>query len=156
MKVVFALVRGALAGALVLVLGVFLYRSYILYASGASLTAVPLPEMLLDVMALHHYAAIGAGVGAAVSALVRLWSLWTERRRHLAGALAERVGVVGRGQRVVIHDAVDRVEVALQPDGVADQAQVVAEMDDAGRLDPAEDPRRRRRELGVGAHGGRV
>ena len=67
MKFVFALVRGALAGALVLVLGVFLYRSYILYASGASLTAVPLPEMLLDVMALHHYAAIGAGVGAAVS-----------------------------------------------------------------------------------------
>ncbi|MBA2593690.1 MAG: hypothetical protein M3495_11555 [Pseudomonadota bacterium] len=84
MKIVFALVRGALAGALVLVLGVFLYRSYILYASGASLTAVPLPEMLLDVMALHHYAAIGAGVGAAVSALVPLWSLWTGRRRHLA------------------------------------------------------------------------
>jgi hypothetical protein len=84
MKIVFALVRGALCGALVLVLGVFLYRSYILYASGASLTAVPLPEMLLDVMALHHYAAIEAGVGAAVSALVHLWSLWTDRRRHLA------------------------------------------------------------------------
>ncbi|MGH8575117.1 MAG: hypothetical protein ACREX8_21485, partial [Gammaproteobacteria bacterium] len=84
MRFVFALVRGALAGALVLILGVFLYRSYILYASGASLTAVPLPEMLLDVMALHHYAAIGAGVGAAASALFRLWSLWTDRRRHLA------------------------------------------------------------------------
>lgn len=24
------------------------------------------------------------GVGAAVSALVHLWSLWTDRRRHLA------------------------------------------------------------------------
>ena len=45
---------------------------------------MPLPEMLLDVMELHHYAAMGAGVGAAVSALVHLWSLWTERRRHLA------------------------------------------------------------------------
>ncbi|MGH8567172.1 MAG: hypothetical protein ACREXU_03925, partial [Gammaproteobacteria bacterium] len=84
MKIVFTLARGALAGALVLVLGVFLYRSYILYASGASLTAVPLPEMLVDVMALHRYAAIGAGVGAAVSALFRLWSLWSDRRRHLA------------------------------------------------------------------------
>lgn len=83
MKVVLGLVRGALAGALVLVLGVLLYRGYILYASGASLTAVPLPQMLLDVMALPHYAAIGAGVGAAVSALFRLWSLWTDRRRHL-------------------------------------------------------------------------
>ena len=84
MKFASVLVRGALCGALMLVLGVFLYRSYILYASGASLTAVPLPEMLLDVMALHHYAAIGGGVGAAVSALVRLWSLWTDRRWHLA------------------------------------------------------------------------
>jgi hypothetical protein len=37
-----------------------------------------------DVMALHHYAAIGAGVGAAVSVLLRLWSLWADRRRHLA------------------------------------------------------------------------
>ncbi|MGH8478059.1 MAG: hypothetical protein ACREXK_00405 [Gammaproteobacteria bacterium] len=84
MKFVFGLVRGALCGALVLVLGVFLYRSYILYTSGASLTAVPLPEMLLDVMALHHYAAIGAGVGAAVSALFRLWSRWPDHRRHPA------------------------------------------------------------------------
>lgn len=40
--------------------------------------------MLLDVMELHHYAAIGAGVGAAVSTFIRLWSLWTDRRRHLA------------------------------------------------------------------------
>ncbi len=84
MRFVSALLRGALSGALVLVLGVFLYRSYILYASGTSPTAVPLPEMLLDVMALHHYAAIGAGVGAAVSALFRLWSLWTDRRRQLS------------------------------------------------------------------------
>ncbi|MDQ3775952.1 MAG: hypothetical protein M3461_17145 [Pseudomonadota bacterium] len=80
MKLVFAVVRGALCGALVLVLCVFLYRSYILYASGASLTAVPLPDMLLDVMALHHY----AGVGAAVLAFIRLWSLWTDHRRNLA------------------------------------------------------------------------
>jgi hypothetical protein len=106
MKIVFALVRGALCGALVLVLGVFLYRSYILYASGASLTAVPLPEMLLDVMALHHYAAIGAGVGAAVSALVRCgrWGrtaagIWRRNGRRIPSITARSTPRSSRSTR---------------------------------------------------------
>ena len=48
---------------------------------------------------------------------------------------------MGARQRVVVDDAVDRLVLVLEPDVVADRAQVVAEVDDPGRLDPGEDPR---------------
>ena len=81
-----------------------------------------------------------------------------QRRRHLAGARAQDVGVVGARQRVVVDDAVDRLVLVLEPDVVADRAQVVAEVDDPGRLDAREDPRLadgRRERRGGRSHVGR-
>ena len=52
-------------------------------------------------------------------------------------------GVVGARQRVVVDDAVDRLVLVLEHHVVADRAQVVAEVDEPGRLDAREDPRSR-------------
>ena len=60
-----------------------------------------------------------------------------QRRRHLARPLAQHVAVVRARQRVVVDDAVDRLVLGLEPDVVADRAEVVAEVDDARRLDAA-------------------
>ena len=73
-----------------------------------------------------------------------------QRRGHLAGARAQDVGIVGGGQGVVVDDAVDRLVLVLQAHVVADRAEVVAEVDDAGRLDAAERAKR-----GRGRAGGR-
>ncbi len=86
-----------------------------------------------------------------------------QRGRHLAGPGAEELRVVGARQRVVVDDAVDRLVLELEPDVVPDRAEVVAEVDDPRRLDPAEDPRpgrgrgdRRRRGGELGRHRPRV
>ena len=77
----------------------------------------------------------------------------------------ERIGVVEARQGVVVDDAIDRLVLDLERDVVADRAEVVAEVDDPGRLDAAEDAlaggRSRRRGgdggwLQVGRHGWRV
>ena len=73
-------------------------------------------------------------------ALLRVEPEREERRGHVAGPGSERVGVVEARQGVVVDDAVDRLVLALERDVVADRSQIVAEMDDPGRLDPAEDP----------------
>ena len=59
-------------------------------------------------------------------------------RRHLAGLAAESVRIVGARQGVVVDDAVDRLELVLEPDVVADRAEVVPDVGRAGRLDAAE------------------
>ena len=59
------------------------------------------------------------------------------RRRTSASCVAR--------QRVVVDDAVDRLVLLGERDVVPDRAQVVAEMDDPGRLDAGEDPGRRAR-----------
>ena len=64
-----------------------------------------------------------------------------QRGGHLAGPRAQDIGVVRARQRVVVDDAVDRLVLGLEPDVVADGAEIVAEMDDPGRLDAREDPR---------------
>ena len=86
-----------------------------------------------------------------------------QRGRHLPGPTAQQRGVVGAGQRVVVDDAVDRLVLVLEAHVVADRAQVVAEVDDPGRLDPGEDARlrggrgeRSGRRGHVGRHGWRV
>src|SRR5205085_948543 len=53
----------------------------------------------------------------------------------LAGRLAQFVGVLRQGQRVQIDDAEDAFVIVLQRDPVADRAEIVAEMQIAGRLD---------------------
>ena len=61
-------------------------------------------------------------------ACVRIEPEGQEGRGHLARSRAEHVGIVEARQRVVVDDAVDRLELALQRDIVANRAQVVAEV----------------------------
>ena len=96
-------------------------------------------------------------------ALVGIETEGQQRGGHLAGSRAQDVGVVRARQRVVVDDAVDRLVLGLEPDVVADGAQVVAEMDDPGRLDAREDARsggrrfeRREGRCQLGRHGSRV
>ena len=66
-----------------------------------------------------------------------------------------RAGIVGARQGVVVDDAVDRLVLPLERDVVADRPEVVAEVDDARRLDAAEDARplgRGARRRGGGSH----
>jgi hypothetical protein len=86
-----------------------------------------------------------------------------EGRGHLSRLAAQGVRVVEARQRVVVDDAVDRLELLLERHVVADGAEVVAEMDDPGRLDAAEDPLAGDRVGGrggtcidLGRHGSRV
>ena len=67
---------------------------------------------------------------------------------HLARPPAHDVRVVGARQRVVVDDAVDRLVLVLEHHVVADRAEVVAEVDDPGRLDAGEDPLARAGRLG--------
>src|SRR5207248_1993833 len=53
----------------------------------------------------------------------------------LARRLAQLVGVLRLGQRVQIDNAEDAVVIVLQRDPVADRAEIIAEMQIAGRLD---------------------
>ena len=84
--------------------------------------------------------------------LLRVEAEGQQRGGHLARLAAQRVGVVEARQGVVVDDAVDRLELVLERDVVADRAQVVAEVDDPRRLDAAEDPVRL--ECVVGRAGG--
>jgi len=70
-----------------------------------------------------------------------------QAQRHLVGAAADELGIVGRGQRVIVHDAVDGLVAILHGDVVSERAQVVADMWQAGGLDAGED---------ASATGGRV
>ena len=54
---------------------------------------------------------------------------------HLAGRLAQFARVLRQGQRVQVDDAEDAVVIVLQRDPVADRAEIIAEMQIAGRLD---------------------
>ena len=74
-------------------------------------------------------------------AALRVQAEGQQRRRHLAGPGPQQDRIVGARQGVVVDDAVDRLVLPLQPDVVADRAQVVAEVDDPGRLDAGEDAR---------------
>ena len=85
-------------------------------------------------------------------AALRVEAQGEQRGGHLARPLAQDGRVVRARQRVVVDDAVDRLVLVLQPDVVADRAEVVAEVGDAGRLDAGEDARRR---LGRGQRRGR-
>ena len=62
-----------------------------------------------------------------------------ERRRHLAGLGAQLGRVLPHRDRMQVHDAEDAVMVALQAHPVADGAQVIAQMQIAGRLNAGED-----------------
>src|SRR6185312_2624606 len=57
------------------------------------------------------------------------------RRRDLARRLAQLVGILRLGQRVQIDDTEDAVVIVLQRDPVADRAEIITEMQIAGRLD---------------------
>ena len=69
-------------------------------------------------------------------AAVRIEAEGQQRGGHLARPRPQQDRVVLARQRVVVDDAVDRLVLGLEADVVADRAQVVAEMDDPGRLDP--------------------
>ena len=96
-------------------------------------------------------------------AAVRVQAQGEERGGHLEGACPQQHGIVAARQRVVVDDAVDRLVLPLERDVVPDRPEVVAEVDDARRLDAAEDARplrrgARGRRCGkhVEGHGGRV
>ena len=55
--------------------------------------------------------------------------------RHLARRGAQLGGILRLGQRVQVDDAEDALVVVLQRDPVADRAEIIAEMQIAGRLD---------------------
>ena len=61
-------------------------------------------------------------------------------RRRVVHGLAERLGLVGDGDRVKVDDAVDRLAAVLPGDVLGDRADVVAEVLTARRLDAGEDP----------------
>ncbi len=59
--------------------------------------------------------------------------------RHLARRMAQFERVLRQGQRVQVDDAEDAFAVVLQCDPVADRAEIIAEMQVAGRLDAGKD-----------------
>jgi hypothetical protein len=97
-----------------------------------------------------------------------LLGIQTERQqpeRHLVRVAADGLAVVGRRERVIVHDAVDRIVGLLHRDVVPERPEVVADMRQAGGLDTAEHPfsgegiaaeGRRAEGSGLGGHGGRV
>ena len=64
-----------------------------------------------------------------------------ERRRHLARRLDELDGILPGGDGVLVDDAIDAVVAGLQLRKAADGAEIVAEMQIAGRLDARKDER---------------
>ena len=70
--------------------------------------------------------------------LVRVDAAGKQHRRHLARLLRKLRRVLPLGDRVQVDHAVDAVVAVLQRDPVADRAEIVAEMGDAGRLDAGE------------------
>src|SRR6186997_167364 len=62
-----------------------------------------------------------------------------QTQRHVAPAGAEELGLVRARDRVVIHDAEDRLRRVLQRHPVLDCTEVVADVQLARRLDAAED-----------------
>jgi hypothetical protein len=94
--------------------------------------------------------------------LVRVESQGQQVGRHLVRVAPDDLAIVGRGQRVVVDDAVDRVAALLQRDVVAEGAQVVAQVrQPARRLDARERRdqlvrrRRRGRQIARAGRGGR-
>ena len=75
-------------------------------------------------MALHEQ-------GAAL----RIQAEGQEGGGHLAGLAPHPVRVVGAGEGVVVDDAVDRLDLVLEPNVIPDGAEVVADVRGAGRLD---------------------
>ena len=76
----------------------------------------------------------------AVAQMARVETERQETQRHLGGVAPDGLAVMGRGERVVVHDAVDGVVALLHRDVVAERAQVVAHMRQPRGLDAAEDP----------------
>ena len=58
---------------------------------------------------------------------------------RLAGVAAQLVGVLQRGQGVLVDQAVEAVIGRLQPHPMPDRAQIVAQVDAGGRLDAGKD-----------------
>ena len=59
--------------------------------------------------------------------------------RHLARRMTQLGRILRLGQRVQIDDAEDALVIVLQRDPVADRAEIIAEMQIAGRLDAGKD-----------------
>ena len=70
--------------------------------------------------------------------LVRVDAGRQQHRRHLARLLRKLLWVLPLGDRVQVDHAVDALVAVLQRDPVADCAEIVAQMGDAGRLDAGE------------------
>src|SRR5262249_49178106 len=62
-----------------------------------------------------------------------------EGRRYFPGLAAQLLGILPERDRVLVDDAEDALVVPLQPDPIADGAQVIAEMEIAGRLHAGKD-----------------
>ena len=72
--------------------------------------------------------------------LLRIDARGDERRRHLADAGLQFGGVLRHGDGVQIDDAIDAVMRALQFDEFDDRAEIIAEMQIAGRLHAGKHP----------------
>ena len=82
---------------------------------------------VLDDVALHEH---GGDVGVEPDG--------EQHRRQLRRALADHARLLGDGEGVEVDDPVERVGLVLAGDPVPQRAQVVAQMDVAGRLDARE------------------
>ncbi len=73
--------------------------------------------------------------------LLRIDAGRQERRRHLARRADQLGRILPDGDRVLVDDAIDAIVARLQLREAADGAEIVAEMQIAGRLDARKDER---------------
>src|SRR3989304_2202587 len=82
---------------------------------------------------------LGGGSGGEEGRPLGVEPQGQQAQRHLVRVESDQLRVVGAREGVVVDDAVDRVVSLLHRDVVAEGAQGVADVRQAGRLDAAED-----------------
>ncbi|MGH8508914.1 MAG: hypothetical protein ACREVH_09385 [Gammaproteobacteria bacterium] len=82
MKLVLTVLRWSVIGALTSAAIMALYRYYIITWSGYSVVSVPIKTLVIDVMGLPLYAAMGAGVGALLGMVFAIRAALRARKRR--------------------------------------------------------------------------
>jgi hypothetical protein len=82
MRHVFSIVLWLLLGAITAGSVMFLYQAYVLSSSGVSADVVPIEVMLLDVMELPKYVALGSAVGATLGLVWAIAYVIREKRKR--------------------------------------------------------------------------
>ncbi len=82
MKLVLTVLRWSVIGALTSAVIIALYRYCIITSSGYSVVSVPIKTMMIDVMGLPLYAAMGAGAGALLGTVSAIRAALRARKRR--------------------------------------------------------------------------